>query len=93
MAAPRSPFLTRLGCGHLALVLLVSCLLLVLNSLIVSNLLRTGWQSLPDALRDRRYVQAIVFIGPVLLLVVQWWAWDVALDWLWPTRSRLAPKD
>ena len=90
---PRSLSLTRLGCGHLVLTLLVSCLLLVLNSLIVSNLLRTGLSALPEELRDRRWVQAIVFLGPVALLVVQWWAWDVTLDWLWPTRSRIAPKD
>jgi hypothetical protein len=89
MATPRSPFLARLGCGHLAMTLLVSCLLLVLNSLIISNLLRTGLPTLPESLRDRRWIQAIVFLGPVLLLVVQWWTWDVALDWLWPARSRM----
>ena len=93
MASPRSISLSRLGCGYLLLTLLVTCLLLVLNSLIISNLMRTSQGGLPDFLKDRRWVQAIVFVGPLVLVVIQWWAYDVAIDWLWPARSRLAKKD
>jgi hypothetical protein len=71
----------------LLLSVLVSCFLLVLNGLIVSNVFAASAGSLPEFLQDRRGSQAIVFLGPVVLLVVQWWAYDVAVDWLWPMRS------
>lgn len=78
----------NLGCGFLLATLLVTCVLLVLNGLIVSNVFNASRESLPEFLQDRRWSQAIVFLAPVLMLVVQWWAYDVAVDWLWPTRSK-----
>jgi hypothetical protein len=86
VSPPRPASLARLGCGFLLLTVLVSCFLLVLNGLIVTNVYAVSAESLPDVLRDRRWSQAIVFLGPVVLLVVQWWAYDVTVDWLWPTR-------
>jgi len=76
----------RLGCGFVALIVVVSCALLAINGLIVLNVLDATRQSLPPMLRQQRWVQTIVFLGPVLMLVVQWWAYDVAVDWLWPMR-------
>jgi hypothetical protein len=32
-------------------------------------------------------MQALVFLAPVLLLFVEWWICDVALDWLRPQHS------
>jgi hypothetical protein len=87
LSPPRPATFARLGCGFLLLSVLVSCVLLILNGLIVSNVFYASFSGLPDFLRDRRASQAIVFLGPVLLLAVQWWAYDVAVDWLWPTRS------
>jgi hypothetical protein len=63
----------------------------VLNGLIVSNVFFASRDGLPDFLRDRRVSQAVVFLGPVLLLGVQWWAYDVTVDWLWPTRPAKKP--
>jgi len=77
----------RLGCGFIALVVVVSCALLAMNGLIVSHVLRSAGDSLPAVLRQARWIQAISFLGPVLMLVVQWWAYDVAVDWLWPLRT------
>jgi hypothetical protein len=88
VSIPRPATFARLGCGFVLLSLLVSCVLLALNGLIVTNVFYASAERLPDFLRDRRASQAIVFLGPVLLLVVQWWAYDVAIDWLWPTRAR-----
>ena len=88
MSSPRSATFARLGCGLLLLSMLVSCVLLVLNGLIITNVYVASVASLPEPLRDRRLSQAIVFLGPVVLLVVQWWAYDVTVDWLLPTRRR-----
>jgi hypothetical protein len=88
LSISRPATFARLGCGFVLLSVLVSCVLLVLNGLIVTNVFYASAGSLPDFLRDRRASQGIVFLGPVLLLVVQWWAYDVAIDWLWPTRTR-----
>ncbi|HEX5105715.1 MAG TPA: hypothetical protein VFV87_17970, partial [Pirellulaceae bacterium] len=84
----RSATFARLGCGFLLLSVLISCVLLVFNGLIITNVYAASAATLPEPLRDRRLSQAIVFLGPVLLLVVQWWAFDVTVDWLLPTRRR-----
>lgn len=84
----RSDSLSRLGCGYVLATVLITCVLLVLNGLIVSNVYQTAAGGLPEIFRDRRWAQAIVFLGPVFLLVIQWWAYDVAVDWLWPRRQK-----
>jgi hypothetical protein len=82
----------RLGCGFVLLIVAVSCALLVVNGFIVSHLLHSTQDSLPAVIRQQRWVQTISFLGPVLMLVVQWWAYDVAVDWLWPMRSGQGAK-
>jgi hypothetical protein len=82
----------RLGCGFIALIVVVSCALLAVNGLIVANVLQSTRDSIPPVLRQERWIQTISFLGPVLMLVVQWWAYDVASDWLWPLRSGRAAR-
>jgi hypothetical protein len=77
----------RLGCGFLFVSVLLTCILLAINGLIVMNVFIASMPGLPDWLRDPRISQAIVFLGPVLLLFVEWWVCDVALDWLRPHRQ------
>ena len=48
----------------------MSCALLVVNSLIVSNVLVSLAEILPAIVSQQRWSQAIGFVGPVLLLVV-----------------------
>jgi hypothetical protein len=80
---------TRLGCGYLLLTILISCVLLTINGLIVTNAYYTLAVTMPAGSIHPRVGQAIVFLGPVLLLVVEWWIFDVATDWLRP-RQRAA---
>jgi hypothetical protein len=75
---------TRLGCGFLLVSVLLSCVLLGINGLIVSNLYYAMRAVLPEMLQSVRVAQAIVFVGPLLLLVVEWWVCDVTLDWIRP---------
>jgi hypothetical protein len=75
---------TRLGCGYLLFVVLISCVLLTINGLIVTNAYYTVAVSMPPGSVHPRLGQTIVFLGPVLLLFIEWWIYDVATDWLRP---------
>jgi hypothetical protein len=77
---------TRLGWGFLLVSALLTCVLLAINGLIVTNVFYATLPGLPESIRQPRVAQAIVFLGPVLLLFVEWWICDVALDWLRPQR-------
>lgn len=79
---------TRLGCGFLVVSALLTCILLGINALIVTNAYDASRQALPETLRHKGVEQAILFLGPVLLLYIEWWICDVAIDWLRP-----APKN
>lgn len=74
----------RLGCGFLCVSALLTCVLLAINGLIVMNLVNAVLPILPSDLKDHRVDQAIVFLGPMALLILEWWACDVAIDWLRP---------
>lgn len=91
MPASRALPFGRLGCGYVLLTVVVSCVLLVGNGLLVKNVFFS--LGLPEFMREPRWAQAIVFLGPVLLLVVQWWAYDVTVDWLLPMRERRGEED
>lgn len=77
---------TRIGCGFLIVSALLTCVFLAINGLIVMNLVNAVMPSLPDEWKQARVAQAIVFLGPLALLVIEWWVCDVALDWLRPSR-------
>jgi hypothetical protein len=85
-----TPPRTRLGCGFLCVAALLTCVLLSINGLIVLNLYNSIEPTLPDEWRSdpRRLVQAVVFITPLLLLVIEWWVCDVTIDWLHPLRKQ-----
>jgi hypothetical protein len=80
----------RLGCGFLCVSTVLTCVLLAINGLIVMNLVNAVLPTLPEDLRqDRdRVAQAVVFLGPLALLVIEWWACDVAIDWLRPVGGK-----
>jgi uncharacterized membrane protein len=79
-----SPGKTRFGCGFLLVSAVLTCVLLAINALVVTNLVQA---MLPES-RNQRLAQAAVFLGPILLLFVEWWICDVALDWFRPQPAR-----
>ena len=81
MPPRQNPAKTRLGCGFLTVSALLTCVLLAINGLIVTNLVQAVSPG-PQPLADQRFAQVAVFLGPILLLFVEWWICDVALDWL-----------
>jgi len=78
----------RLGCGFLCVSAMLTCVLLAINGLIVMNLVNAILPTLPEDMRQDRVAQAVVFLGPLVLLVVEWWACDVAIDWLKPVSGK-----
>jgi hypothetical protein len=76
-AAPKA----RIGCSFLLVSALLTCVLLAINGLIVLNLVN----AVPDEWRLKpRLSQAFVFLGPLVLLLIEWWVCDVTIDWLRP---------
>ena len=88
MASRRGFGRFRSGCLFLLLSVLAACLMLVVNGLVVSFVLGSVALRLPEFMRQPRVVQGLLFLGPVLLLAVEWWAYDVLTDWIFPLRSR-----
>jgi hypothetical protein len=83
---PHSPR-ARLGCGFLCVSALLSCIMLAINGLIVMNLMNAVVPALPEEWNEPQITQAIVFGGPLLLLIIEWWVSDVAIDWLRPAKT------
>ena len=84
-----SPPRGRVGCGFLVVAALLSCVLLGINGLIVMNLVNAVLPTLPSEWRHQaRFGQAVVFVGPLVLLVIEWWICDVTIDWLRPVRRK-----
>ena len=88
MKERRPSLLLRLGCGHLLGSVVLACLLLTLNGIAVASLYHAWMSRLADFWRSPRIAQTILFLGPILLLVVQWWAIDVIVDYFRPLPSR-----
>jgi len=56
---------------------LLMCVLLVLNVAFVASLFRTAAREGPEWLRHPKAEQMILLIGPLIVLVIQWWLIDV----------------
>ncbi len=83
---------SRVGCGFLLVSAMLTCILLGINGLIVMNVVTAIMPLLSDDPRKPRIAQAIVFLGPVLLLFIEWWVCDVSLAWLQPQRASAKRK-
>lgn len=67
------------GCGYLVWVSLLACFLLVVNAIVI----RAIYGHLPDTaslVKQERLGRAVLFIGPFLLLIVQWMLIDRVID-------------
>jgi|SRR6188474_2261047 len=83
----------RIGCGFLCVSAILTCVLLAINGLIVMNLVNAVLPTLPVEWRQQTRVgQAIVFVGPLVLLLIEWWICDVTIDWLRPIGRKKSLK-
>jgi len=83
---------SRLGCGFLVVSAVLTCILLGINGLIVMNVVTAVMPLFSESTHRPRIAQAAVFLGPVVLLFIEWWICDVTLDWLRPQRQHANPK-
>jgi hypothetical protein len=82
----RVPLLLRLGLLQLLASVVAGCLLLVANGVLVASLYHSRSAHLPEFWRNPRVAQAVLFSAPIGLLVIEWLAYDILLDWLRPMR-------
>jgi hypothetical protein len=76
----------RAGCLFVVLWVVIASFLLVANAVVVSFVLGLILPLCPDSWSQPRNVQAFLFLGPIALLVIQWWSYDVLTDWILPLR-------
>jgi len=67
---------------------LLMCVLLVLNVAFVASLFRTVAREGPEWLRHPKVEQMILLIGPLVVLIIQWWLIDVLRYQLRGVRGR-----
>ena len=67
---------------------LLMCVLLVLNVAFVASLFRTVAREGPEWLRHPKVEQMILLIGPLVVLIIQWWFIDVLRYQLRGVRRR-----
>ncbi len=77
----------RDGCGFVVLTCFFSCFFLILNSVLLRELYPRLAQTGPTILRNPRAIQAVMFIGPVALMFLEWWLVDLVVDLVTPRHD------
>lgn len=80
-----SPTPSRSGCLPLFATALVACLLLIPNGWAAVVLVNSYRAAAPERLENAKLVQAILFVLPFLLLLLEWWLFDRLRDF-WAQR-------
>lgn len=81
------PLILQLGCGHLALLLVVTTVLLAADTFAVS-LGYQAWREYRGQRPDNpRIVQTVLIVGPLVLLFLQYWLYDRVRNYFFPPQS------
>lgn len=82
---------SRGGCGFLIVSSIVTCIFLVLNGMIATRIY--GWWApfAPDTFKKPNVAQAFGLTLPVLLLFIEWWAFDLITSLI--PQARPDPDD
>jgi len=87
--SPSRPF-GRGGCMPLGFTCLATCVLLALNAALINTFLDVIVNVFPAWLHRPKFEQALAFVLPVVVTVVQWWI----VDWLFfHARDRILEID
>jgi hypothetical protein len=78
------------GCGNWLFTCLISLLFLLLNVALIQNTYKMFVPLAPEYLQDVRMAQAIAILGPILLLLIEWWLVEFLADLLALRRTRKA---
>ena len=75
---PHTPALR--GCLILGATLFIASLLFVVNGVVIGMVYAQISPNGPPWLREAKVAQILMFVGPIVLLVVQWWIFDFVSD-------------
>ncbi len=80
MAKPTPPRTRRDGCGFALGTSVFTCLLLILNGILVTAIYQWSYpDGPPTSLQKVKFVQVFLFVGPVLLLFLEWTLFDFGI--------------
>lgn len=79
-AAGRDPSGLKAGCLAAFFSVFVGCVMLVLNGGIVASIYVALRPLQPDLLGRPQFSQLVFFLGPVVLLVIEWMLMDALTD-------------
>lgn len=71
-----------MGCGGLLGTTIISCLLLIVNATLIVGIGQVLQAIGPTWMRSDRALQFVYYVGPLVMLVTQWWIFDRASDLL-----------
>jgi hypothetical protein len=71
---------SRSGCLPLLITSIIACLLLIPNGWVAVVLVNSYRMAAPERLENAKLVQAILFVLPFLLLLLEWWLFDRLWD-------------
>ena len=83
----QKPKTRRDGCGFVVLTCFFSCFFLILNSVLLREFYPRLAQAGPTMLQHPRVIQAVMFVGPVGLMFLEWWLVDLVVDFLTPKHD------
>lgn len=87
MGRKQVPALLQLGCAHLVVMLFATSLLLVADTFAISLAYQSWLELRGDRRHDPRFAQAVLIVGPLLLLFLQYWLYDRLRDWVLRPRT------
>lgn len=80
MSKAPPPRTRRDGCGFAIATSVFTCLLLILNGILVTAIYQWSFpDGPPQSLQKVKVVQLFLFVGPVLLLFIEWTLFDFGL--------------
>ncbi len=82
MRRRKVPVLLQLGCAHLVALLLMTSLLLIIDTFFVTIAYRSWLEFQGEKRPDPRIAQTVLISGPLLLLFLQFWLYDCVRDWV-----------
>ena len=71
---------------------IVSALLLAINTWMIYSLAQGTSKLLPDVYAVTLLVQLLIFVGPMVLLYLEWFAWDVVYAQRSQRRKKRKPN-
>jgi hypothetical protein len=74
------------GCGFYIATIIFTSLMLILNGVVAMAVYKGVYPEPPGSVQQIKVIQMFLFVGPVLLLFVEWTLFDFVLKRIWLRR-------